>query len=1584
MMGWKVELPNQPSAVAYTYELRNGAGNNLNHSIEALRQLAGAYAERGCVRMYMYLRTEYLSGKLTNQVLARAKKKRRHHTTCKSRRHDDTRSTLKRIVSSTYSPPSASFLKPPCRRTSRCWRVADAPGFFLFSVDSSSILSALCYHQVLVACQLACRRTLPAMEQNGTPRARPHLKFANRTYQGSPLNPNKRLGTPQTAPSRKGIVKNDLASSTMNSSSVSSSRNLFRTSSIGGNSTTPFSPKLPAETKTKVFAPGTTPHSQRVYREVTAQATPRGMMRSTSAELFTLRIPSPPPELSGEVLSKKIPPELDAKGTVYADQFLGHLVPSEYDDLQRRQLFCILDLRRLKHSANEVFAKKDWKLNIMNFAKEFEKSRSLIMLRYGLYEFKNVKPSNDVLRKWRAAHGLPDPDKDEQGPDTPSKPSASTKRKAEEDLTPSNNSSVLSATSLNKNKKRAMERDETTAAAASTPVAASNKRKASASEEPDENVPSKMAKSTPSATKALFEKAFNNKSSASPAMAKTAQVSDSAAKPNPFAAASSSQPANGGPARSVFDNLKPPQNAGNIFGYLSDNSARNSGADADAESESDSDDAADTQDTGRQSQSEEPSVDANGKADVPSSQPAANVFGSQKPLFPPAPAAAEASRESTPGRSLFDRVAKGSDGQPLRADSAEAARSDDVAESSGESKDAGPDKKATTTVPPVNATWNPSTPIKFGAGAASSGNLFGSSTTATGTSLFGQKKPASTSSATNLFGAPKPEEKSQDKPEKSQDKPEEKPQEKAEEKPTEKKPTAAKPTQEADKSGESDKENDSQPAKPLFGGFTPKPSEPSTTASSLFQPKPGAADSASTPAATAFSFGAPKSDEPKPAADSAAKPAAPSFSFGAPKAEDASKPKDSVFGAAKPADSSKPTTSLFGSGSTTTPSSGAASNIFGSAAQPTSGAGGASNIFGNASAAATKPSDSAAATSNGASNLFGKPSTPPSFNITPSTSFTFGGDKPSQPAAPASETPKPLFGAASSTPIAPPPANNPLFGGSPMKQDDRPAKKLFGGPSTSTTDQPPVSFNFGASQNGPSSNLFGASSGPSQPSGQGLGGGSTSFSFTSGTGSSDQSFNNPFAFNSGGSGSAAPGSTSAPSGGVFNFGAGSTAPTFGASTSSSSPFQFGAGSSAASSQPAAQPGTSTGSTSSVFAFGANAPSNPTPSANSQAPTQSDNIFAPKPTQPGGSIFGGSLQPPAGGPSTTGTNSPLNLGGASSLATTPATGTPEPTADREKTSASGPSAGREAPGAGGAAGDDSEGKPHEQIKLTEGGAGEEDETAVHEVRSKVLKFVPASEAAEDSGGEGKGKSKSPWVTRGIGPFRLLKHKTSGAVRMVVRAEPRGHVVLNRVLLPNETYKNDGKYVKLLTSNETGDGLETYMVQVKNPEVAKELAAVLEKHKGGNTPPVLSFHFLFFVSLSLYLGPLFRTARLYTGASSDGLFTPRMSERESEHDIIALDSFGGSLFFFPFPLSFFSPRFPAIKMRGADKCIPPFLGSPGSVPSMSSSADVLRSARRIVSGGSRYMAVWGDEEADFGARIAPATSRNSIGKNMPQNT
>lgn len=115
-----------------------------------------------------------------------------------------------------------------------------------------------------------------------------------------------------------------------------------------------------------------------------------------------------------------------------------------------------------------------------------------------------------------------------------------------------------------------------------------------------------------------------------------------------------------------------------------------------------------------------------------------------------------------------------------------------------------------------------------------------------------------------------------------------------------------------------------------------------------------------------------------------------------------------------------------------------------------------------------------------------------------------------------------------------------------------------------------------------------------------------------------------------------------------------------------------------------------------------------------------------------------------------------------------------------------------------------------------------------MRAKALKYVPA----DKSEGDNKPKSKSPWSTQGVGALRLLKNKETNVVRLLLRAEPRGHVAMNRAVLPDLAYKADEKYVKVTTSNEKGDGLETWMIQVKTKDLAKELAEVLEKNKGAN--------------------------------------------------------------------------------------------------------------------------------------------------------
>ena len=72
-------------------------------------------------------------------------------------------------------------------------------------------------------------------------------------------------------------------------------------------------------------------------------------------------------------------------------------------------------------------------------------------------------------------------------------------------------------------------------------------------------------------------------------------------------------------------------------------------------------------------------------------------------------------------------------------------------------------------------------------------------------------------------------------------------------------------------------------------------------------------------------------------------------------------------------------------------------------------------------------------------------------------------------------------------------------------------------------------------------------------------------------------------------------------------------------------------------------------------------------------------------------------------------------------------------------------------------------------------------------------------------------------------------------MLLRGEPRGNVALNKLVLADFPYKPEpagGKYVKVITSNDHGTALETWMLQVKTKESAQALADALEANKGAN--------------------------------------------------------------------------------------------------------------------------------------------------------
>lgn len=1206
-------------------------------------------------------------------------------------------------------------------------------------------------------------------------------------------------------------------------------RDLFRTSTPQTSRAIKFAPSLPADvTKT---TPG--------GRKFPQKTTQGGMYGIASAEPFKMRIPSPDPELSGAALSKEVPDDPSRTGTIYADQFLAHKCPPNFDDLQRRQFFCVLDLRRLKYAADEIFVKKDWKLNIMNFAKEYEKSRGLIMLRYGLYEFKNVKPSEEVLKRWRAAHNLPEPEPQAEKavPATPvqsnRRPGAlgavSTKRKAEDDLAPKDN--ALMASTANQNKRRNVAQEQTEAALTGPAPFKKSKRKADETDEPDENQPNKVQKATPTAAKSKFESILNRAQSGSTSPVKRAPLAPFGSqkpsesqninlngKSNPFAASTNIfKPATvetveeSSTTASVLTGHKvgsvPAKGTSNIFSYLSESSANNSsnengnvdGGDTETESEGE-EEAADSQEA---SQSAQPSVASSAGTNTPSTQSgsalfstsnttaASNIFGSLTK-----------SSDLTSKGGLFGRVQMGSNGQPLRGTVNEEEESGIVP---AKQPVVEKEQSKTPAKQPGDFTFNATTtPISFGPPSSSA-----------------TKPPATISHPESTNESSKPEA-----------------------------TTVAKST--ASLFGASAPANPAfQPSTAsLFGASTTSsvssPIKPNGTASSLFSAqKSTPTSSLFSPAPTKSLFGdAAKANETGSSTTKEQQKGNPDV---APESKASETPSTSkkpapLFGASTSTATPSQAASLFGSSvkATESQANGAPSSqsLFGNTTKAP-----ASNLFGGSSSSVSfSAGDNKINGSDTAKSLFDSSSKPSS------ASFTFGASKPeATPATPASKS---LFSSDASKPTTtmgaslfgsnPAPSTN-IFGaknGEATPAEKKPvtttASSLFGNTSTTsnpfnsnpvpaekkaepTTSNPSTLFNsappkaasftFGAQSPAPSNTqptpamIFGASTNGSQSNNTELKKpdlqfgapttGSSSFTFgqdtsassgsgfTFSAGGNGQSFNNPFA-------SSAPPST----------------PTFGAQSSAPNPsssFSFSFGQQAPSTPnpaPANQGASLFGGSSNGGNGGNGAPSF---SFTQATPNQNiSNPFAPKPT----SSFSGTGSFLQAGGDFTGTNSPFPA--PSSIGTTPVNGTPEPQTQH-----------------------DDEETPQEQISLINGGPGEEDEMILHEVRAKAIKFVPIVKGSDD-----EEERKSPWSTQGVGPLRILKNKTSGTVRVLLRAEPRGHIAMNKAILSDVEYKAKEKTVNFVAANDEGSGLETWVLQVKKPESAQQLAGILEANKSAN--------------------------------------------------------------------------------------------------------------------------------------------------------
>ena len=121
---------------------------------------------------------------------------------------------------------------------------------------------------------------------------------------------------------------------------------------------------------------------------------------------------------------------------------------------------------------------------------------------------------------------------------------------------------------------------------------------------------------------------------------------------------------------------------------------------------------------------------------------------------------------------------------------------------------------------------------------------------------------------------------------------------------------------------------------------------------------------------------------------------------------------------------------------------------------------------------------------------------------------------------------------------------------------------------------------------------------------------------------------------------------------------------------------------------------------------------------------------------------------------------------------------------------------------------------EQIDLTAGGKGEENEYLLLEIKGKAIVYNTSSKV---------------WETKGVGPLRVLKHRDTGKTRMVMRTDPSGKIILNASLSSQLKYESNAKqHVRIPFANEKGS-IEPWVVKVGKDGDAKKLSKIMEENK-----------------------------------------------------------------------------------------------------------------------------------------------------------
>ncbi|KAI9837103.1 MAG: hypothetical protein M1819_000754 [Sarea resinae] len=124
----------------------------------------------------------------------------------------------------------------------------------------------------------------------------------------------------------------------------------------------------------------------------------------------------------------------------------------------------------------------------------------------------------------------------------------------------------------------------------------------------------------------------------------------------------------------------------------------------------------------------------------------------------------------------------------------------------------------------------------------------------------------------------------------------------------------------------------------------------------------------------------------------------------------------------------------------------------------------------------------------------------------------------------------------------------------------------------------------------------------------------------------------------------------------------------------------------------------------------------------------------------------------------------------------------------------------------------------QINLASSGPGEENEDVVFEVRAKAMLYE-----------EKEGSDKKSWTNKGVGPFRVLRHRETGKHRILLRQDPSGKVVINAAVLSGVDYKYQATKSVILQTANSERKFSLWALKVGKDDDAHKLAELLEECK-----------------------------------------------------------------------------------------------------------------------------------------------------------